>query len=291
MYGMKMGRARTARPRPGNAAFRTRSLEFALLIGCFLISGALAAGAQQKRKPKGSTLFAENCAACHGSDGRGGERAPNIATRPDIVGLSDGRLNSIVANGVPAGGMPAFGFLGSQQVDALVAYLRVLQGLTSSGNVTLPGDPQIGKAIFFRASSCSDCHMVKGEGGYMGPDLSSFARGRTVAVVEQAIEHPPERLAYTNRLATATTRSGQSVTGLIRSQDNFVVVIQSQDGAYHSFSRDNLRALTLSEKPYMPENYGTTLTQQQLNDVVSFLLKTAQSQDPPRVIPESGRTR
>jgi putative heme-binding domain-containing protein len=291
MYGMKLDRPGTARPRSGNAAFRTRRLEFALLIGCFLISGALAAGAQHKRTPNGSALFAENCAACHGSDGRGGERAPNIATRPNIAGLSDARLNSIVANGIPAGGMPAFSFLGSQQVDALVAYLRVLQGLTSTGNATLPGDPQSGKAIFFRASSCSGCHMVNGEGGYMGPDLSSFARGRTVAVVELAIEHPPERLAYSNRLATATTRSGQSFTGLIRSQDNFVVVLQSQDGAYHSLSRDNLRALTLSEQPYMPENYGITLSRRQLNDLVSFLLKSAQSQDPPRVIPKSGRAR
>jgi len=289
-----MGRcqAKALRPDPRSAAFRAWSLGAALLVGCACCVSASAAGAQQKKgAPRGSALFAENCATCHGSDGRGGERAPNIATRPDIANLSDARLQSIVANGVRAGGMPAFSFLGRQHVDALVAYLRVLQGLTRTGKTKLPGDPQTGKSIFFRAGSCSGCHTVNGEGGFMGEDLSSFARGRTVDAVEQAIRHPPDRQPYANRLVTAKTASGQSVTGLVRAQDNFVVVIQSLDGAYHSLPRKGLRTLTLSGQSYMPENYGATLNRRQLNDLVSFLLKSAQSPDAPQVISATGRAR
>lgn len=263
-----------------------------MLVGCVCYVTASAAGAQQREgAPRGSALFAGNCAACHGSDGRGGEHAPNIATRPEIVSLSDARLQSIVTNGVPAEGMPAFGSLGSRQVDALVAYLRVLQGLTSTGKTALPGDPQAGKAIFFHAGSCSECHMVNGEGGFMGEDLSSFAGGRTVAAVEQAIEHPPGRNPYANRLVTADTTSGESITGLVRAQNNFVVVIQSPDGAYHSLPRKSLRRLTLSGQPYMPASYRTTLSGQQMNDLISFLLKSAQSADTPQVIAASGSAR
>src|SRR4030081_2551948 len=37
----------------------------------------------------GEEIFASSCAGCHGLDGRGGERAPNIAGRPAVQQLSD----------------------------------------------------------------------------------------------------------------------------------------------------------------------------------------------------------
>ncbi len=289
MYRMERRQAKALRPHTRGLAFRVRRLGAALLVGCACCVITSAAAAQQNNgAPNGSALFADHCAVCHGSDGRGGARGPDIATQPSIVSLSNARLQSIVTNGIPAEGMPAFGSLGSREVDALVAYLRVLQGLTGTGTAALPGDPQAGKAIFFRTGSCSECHMVKGEGGFMGADLSSFALGRTVADVEQAIGNPPARSPYANHLATAETTSGERITGLVRAQSNFVVVIQSPDGAYHSLSRSSLRSLTLSKQPYMPASYSTTLSAQQMNNLISFLLKSAQSPDVARVIPANG---
>ncbi len=60
----------------------------------------------------GQRTFTATCAACHGLDGRGGERAPNIAGSPRLQRLSDAELAGIVSNGVPGKGMPAFGSLG-----------------------------------------------------------------------------------------------------------------------------------------------------------------------------------
>ena len=286
----KMGRQQgeALQPQRGKRIFRVKRLGAVLLVGGACCVMASAAAAQQNHgASKGSALFAENCAVCHGSDGRGGEKAPNIATRPEIVGLSNARLQYIVTNGIPAAGMPSFGFLGSQTVDELVSYLRVLQGISSTGKTALPGDPVAGKTIFFRAGSCSECHMVDGEGGFMGQDLSNFAMGRTVAFVKQAIESPSDRNPRANRLATAVTASGKSITGLVRAENNFVVVIQSPNGAYHSLVRKSLRSLTLSEQPYMPANYGSTLSGQQMNDLISFLLKSAQTPRAARVVPST----
>ena len=39
----------------------------------------------------GAQQFARNCAGCHGADGRGGDKAPAIATMPSVVALSDDR--------------------------------------------------------------------------------------------------------------------------------------------------------------------------------------------------------
>src|SRR5207302_9141443 len=76
----------------------------------------------------GRKLFDSVCATCHGLDGRGGERGPNIATRPEVQQLSDEETLRILQTGIPVAGMPAFGALGVPKINAVVAYLRVLQG-------------------------------------------------------------------------------------------------------------------------------------------------------------------
>jgi len=68
----------------------------------------------------GRRLFSQNCAFCHGADGKGGERAPDITTagldsRTDLPGL--------IRNGLPNRGMPGTD-LSSTQASSLVAYLR-----------------------------------------------------------------------------------------------------------------------------------------------------------------------
>ena len=61
----------------------------------------------------GRKLFESSCATCHGLDGRGAERGPNIATRPSVRRLSDAEVLMILRNGRPNSGMPALGALGA----------------------------------------------------------------------------------------------------------------------------------------------------------------------------------
>src|SRR6201996_8055039 len=84
-----------------------------------------------------SMLFDSNCGSCHGSDGRGGEHAPDIATAADVQRLADSDLIAIAKDGVP--GMPAFGWLGQEKLTAIVQYLRTLQGRHI--DIKLPGNP------------------------------------------------------------------------------------------------------------------------------------------------------
>src|SRR5689334_8872691 len=76
----------------------------------------------------GKQIFTSRCAACHGLDARGGERAPDIATRPEMQRLSDIKLTRIVDVGVPGTGMPGFHSLGESRIKSVVSYLRTLQG-------------------------------------------------------------------------------------------------------------------------------------------------------------------
>ena len=105
--------------------------------------------------PRGKRTFNSSCAGCHGLDGRGGERAPNIAERPNSLRLSDAQISLIVENGIPGTGMPAFHSLESSELKAVVTYLRPLQGTKKV--VKLPGDAKRGETIFFSKAGCAGC--------------------------------------------------------------------------------------------------------------------------------------
>jgi cytochrome c oxidase cbb3-type subunit III len=242
----------------------------AMLFACVSFAQAPDAKSDSQAGPA-AALFASNCAVCHGSDGRGGERAPNIVTDREMVGLSDAKLNEILNKGVLNQGMPAFGFLGDEKIKDLVQYLRGLQGIAGSGQAHLPGDPESGEQIFFRAGSCSICHLSKGRGGFLGEDLTAYARGRSAEAIRTAVLHPSDA----GRLVEIVTSVHRSYSGLIRARDNFNIVLQSEDGAFHSIARDDITQMTTSNQPLMPLDYGTQLQSKQLDDLVSYLIKSS----------------
>ena len=69
------------------------------------------------------------------------------------------------------------------------------------------------------------------------------------------------------------------MTGVLRNDDNFSLQFQTPDGAFHSVLKSDVASVAYSKTPLMPTNYGTTLSATELNDLVSFLMSTAQQQN------------
>lgn len=70
----------------------------------------------------GQTQYNNLCAACHGGDGNGGERAPGIVERLPL--RTDADLSALIKRGLPGAGMPGFPVA---QDGELIAYLRTLR--------------------------------------------------------------------------------------------------------------------------------------------------------------------
>lgn len=73
----------------------------------------------------GRKLFQQRCATCHGGDGRGSAKAPDL-TQPDVQAQSDGALYWKIGTGNTHSGMPAFSFLPEPRRWQLVLHLRAL---------------------------------------------------------------------------------------------------------------------------------------------------------------------
>ena len=182
--------------------------------------------------------------------------------------LSDAELAKIIFNGKTDFGMPAFRQLGRNEVQKLVDYLRVLQGKGVA--TSLAGNPQKGKAIFLGKAACSCCHTVAGQSGFVGSDLSTYARGLTAAEIRKAITDPAPSTGRV-KTVTATTRDGQRLNGAVRNEDNFSIQMQDADGTFHFLRKSDLEKIEYKPLPPMPADYRQRLSRQELDDLVGYL--------------------
>jgi putative heme-binding domain-containing protein len=228
-----------------------------------------------RSNPTGKRIFASSCASCHGLDGRGAERGPDISGRREIQRLSDKALLRIVEQGVPGTGMPSFRLLGASGIQAVVLYLRSLQG--QSAMVMLPGDPARGKIIFFGKAECSQCHTANGEGGFIASDLSRYATPLQVADIRNAIVDPNKNLDPRKRTIVVTAAEGKTYTGVARNEDNFTLQLQTLDGSFHFFTKSELKSMEYQAGSLMPNDYASRLNKQEIDDVVSYLMSIGRS--------------
>ncbi|PYV75973.1 MAG: hypothetical protein DMG96_15455 [Acidobacteria bacterium] len=256
------------------------------LAGLFLCVSVSFSQRQKPRSPgddrsssTGQQVFASNCSGCHGLDGTGTQRAPNIVTSPQVQKLSAEEIHRIVFDGIAGTGMPAFRRLGEPEIRAVTSYLRILQGKNETS--ALPGNPQNGKTIFFVVGGCSGCHMIAGKGGFIAPDLSTYAQTHSADHIKSAIADPTQRTAQQG-LVTAVGTDGQRYEGIVRNEDNFSLQLQSTDGAFHFFSKADLKAIERAQGSMMPSDYGSKLSKTQLDDLVSYLLSVGKTAASPR---------
>jgi cytochrome c oxidase cbb3-type subunit III len=165
------------------------SLAAVLLVGCGRPRGVVETLAPNEVLDF-HTLYAENCAGCHGREGHGG-LAIGLAD-PVYLALADERsMRRTIANGVRGTAMPAFaesagGLLTKAQIDVIVREIRSRwsrPGLLERANppsyaAKSAGDIQRGEAAY--RTFCQSCH---GPGGLGGPKGSAIANDSFLALV------------------------------------------------------------------------------------------------------------
>ena len=140
-----------------------------LAIGAFLLSACGKPHGQPQHNAEElapnqvlefATLYSENCAACHGENGRGG--AAIALADPVYLALADDRtIHNVIANGVRGTAMPAFaeragGLLTDNQIDVITQQIRLRWSKHGTLDGTSPpdyaaksgGDPQRGQAAY-----------------------------------------------------------------------------------------------------------------------------------------------
>jgi cytochrome c oxidase cbb3-type subunit III len=236
----------------------------------------LAGNAQAIRE--GGSQFRADCALCHGLDARGGNRGPDLTRGTWAHGGTDADLFRTISLGIPGTLMPA-NDLSEAETWEIIAYLR---SLAPSKPRDTSGDPKAGEEIFYGEGNCSLCHMVRGKGGRLGPDLTHVMNRRSPEFIEKKVRDPNANLSptlmdsgkewpYDAQSVTIVTKDGQKIQGIIRNEDTFTIQLMDISETLYSFSKKDLREVTHEEKTLMPA-YGTeTLSDAQVRNLIAFL--------------------
>jgi cytochrome c oxidase cbb3-type subunit 3 len=199
-------------------------------------------------------MYEINCQTCHGSDLRGGANGgTNLLRAQSMLNDKAGeRLVPIVRDGLRNAGMspmPAIP-LPENDVKAVAEYIHsVLATASRQGGPpplavrpvlnVLVGDANAGKAYF--ATKCATCHSVTGDlqgigaritdpMGLQNAWLSGNAAGGRGGGGGRGNASPVT--------VTVTPSSGPKVEGRLNRIDDFIVILNMEDGSTRSFRRD-----------------------------------------------------
>jgi ubiquinol-cytochrome c reductase cytochrome c subunit len=255
-----------------------------------LLSPSRAAGQESEPSPQatrapatvdvaqGKNLYDTNCSTCHGVNAQG-EDGPDLRGVPAALG--DAAVENIIRRGIPGTAMTGIYTITDAGAANIVAYLKTLTASVASEPSV--GDPQKGEALF-KSNGCTACHMVAGQGGSIGPDLTRIGAMRGPASLKERLLDPAANLPTTGgggmmgnswteyAMYRAVEKDGHVVEGIRMSEDSFTIVLKDATGKFHGLRKPDLRSLEREpDKNIMPSFKGT-LNTEQLDDLVAYLL-------------------
>ena len=225
---------------------------------------------------EGKKLFDGMCARCHGIDGTGDE-GPALNRAALSHAPTEEALQEVIRDGIPDRGMPRVRRLTETELDQLVAYVRSLGRAAPVAH----GDAERGRAIYDRLA-CAQCHIVAGQGGSFGPDLTAIGVTRGGAYLKQSIVGPAETLPRGLSLVPGrgfaeflpvhvVTADGTEVRGVRINEDPFTIQLRDTANRFHSFRKSELKSLDKEFGKSLMPGFRGRVTDTELDDLVAYL--------------------
>ncbi len=225
----------------------------------------------------GKVLFGHLCVTCHGFDGAGGAGPPlnraKLMNAPD-----DAALRTIIADGIPNRGMPRVRRTLDGEQRQLVAYVR---SLGRTAKTPTRGSAQKGSELYAKLN-CAACHIVKGQGGTLGPELTDIGAQRgpqylRQALVEPAAAFPNSTLrvqgpGYNEFLPVRVVmKDGAEVRGIRLNEDLFTIQLRDQSGRFHSIRKSNAELIRKETGVSLMPSFAGRMSDAELDDLVAYL--------------------
>jgi putative heme-binding domain-containing protein len=187
--------------------------------------------------------------------------------------------------------------LSLDEIKAVAAYLQSLGGEVDVAAITgsrfleqvqvaaaaptpqgptllLEGDPEAGKDLFFDPESpagCAKCHTVQGQGGKVGPELTTIAGAQPLEYLIESVLKPSAVIVAGFEPVLLITRDGQYLTGIVKQEDAESLEIADSQGQLQQVRKADLQERVPQETSIMPGNFAEILTVQDFHNLLAFL--------------------
>jgi putative membrane-bound dehydrogenase-like protein len=144
-------------------------------------------------------------------------------------------------------------------LDAKFVRLALLAGNT--------GDKARGRLV---ANTCIQCHLIQGQGGKIGPDLSGAGAVGTESLLRNLL-NPNAAMEPGYRTYRVELRDGDILDGLYVSEDNASIVLRMQGAEDRRIPKKDIRQSGFIRRSLMPEGLLEAMQPQEVSDLFAFL--------------------
>ncbi len=131
-----------------------------------------------------------------------------------------------------------------------------------------PGDAVSGRKVF--AARCAACHQLFGEGGVLGPDLTSQERSNIENMLLQIVDpNAGIREGYT--LFQIETRDGRRLLGYVADREGDTLTLRDAAGQVMTIHLDEIASQSALPDSLMPEGLLDGLGDEEIRDLFAYL--------------------
>ena len=207
------------------------------------------------------------CSGCHGESAKGG-RGPDLTTGTWRWGGSDQELLRNIVKGIPGTAMPGFA-MPDADAKTIIAHLRSL--VPAAPKETVRGDASEGQESFFGSSQCSQCHMIQGRGGRLGPDLSRIGRRKGYGAIRASVRQKDHYESVSIVLTSGAIISGQK-----KNEDTYSMQIMDSKERLQSYLKKDVSGIQKVKESILA---GQALSDTQADGLAAFLAKPPKLDD------------
>ncbi len=139
-------------------------------------------------------------------------------------------------------------------------------------DVLAKADASAGRAIY--AKTCQQCHMLYGEGGKVGPDLTGSNRADIDYLMVNIVD-PSAVIAKDYQVTNIWTKEGDILSGIMTREDEKSVTLMTETTT-STIERKDIDTIKKSELSMMPEGILLPMSPKELADLVVYLRSTGQ---------------
>ncbi len=148
----------------------------------------------------------------------------------------------------------------------------VAENRAGGGGALTGANPSAGRATFQK--TCANCHVLFGQGRNVGPDLTGSNRKNIDYLLENIID-PSASVGADFRVLLVTLEDGRVLSGVVSQQNDRTLTLQTPQEAV-TIDRQEIETSKQSESSLMPDGLLQNLTQQQMRDLIAYLMSNDQ---------------
>ena len=138
-------------------------------------------------------------------------------------------------------------------------------------------DASHGRVVFQK--TCAACHLLYGDGGLVGPDLTGSNRANLEYILLNSVD-PSYDVPDAYKMVQILTTQGRVINGVLAEEDVVRVVLKTAEQPRVVIAKSDIESRKISPKSMMPDGQLDQMKPEEVIDLIKYLRTTEQVEMP-----------